>query len=143
MASTRVYMKPSDFATHVVNPFAIRFGLAASMMVRGRISGQLREVAVAPITLGGIRYLVSIHGDSDWVRNLRLAGTGELHHHGRLERFRATEVSGTVRFHVIKAYKERCGKSIGQYFIALPDPADHPVFRIDVLGLVDPRGRRR
>jgi len=135
MASPRVYIKPSRFAIQFVNPFAIRFGFAASLVVRGRFSGQLREVAVAPIELGGFRYLVSIHGESDWVQNLRVAGTGELRRHGLLERFRATEMTGTIRVHVIKAYRTKLGAPVEQYFLALPDPCDHPVFRLDVLGL--------
>jgi hypothetical protein len=135
MATPRAYIKPSRFAIQFVNPFAIRFGFAASLVVRGCHSGELREVAVAPIELGGFRYLVSIHGEADWVRNLRVSGTGELRRHGLLERFRATEVTGTVRVHVIKAYRAKLGTAVEQYFLALPDPCDHPVFRIDVLGL--------
>ncbi|MGH2549494.1 MAG: nitroreductase family deazaflavin-dependent oxidoreductase [Thermomicrobiales bacterium] len=133
MASPRAYIKPSGFAMNVVNPFAIKFGFASSMVVRGRYSGQLREVAVAPVTHGGIRYLVSLHGESDWVQNLRLARTCELHCHGLLERIRGIETFGSVRDSVIATYRAKLGKAVDPYFRAYPDSRDHPVFRVEIL----------
>jgi hypothetical protein len=43
-------------------------------------------------SLFGSRYLVSPYGESDWVRNLRTAGKGELSRKGQSEAFHAVEV---------------------------------------------------
>jgi len=42
--------------------------------------------------LDGERNLVSPRGQTDWVRNLRVAGTGELVVGRRVETFTATEI---------------------------------------------------
>ena len=48
------------------------------LTVRGRKSGQPRTVALAIIERNGKRYLGSVYGIVDWVRNLRAAGEAIL-----------------------------------------------------------------
>ena len=48
------------------------------LTVRGRKSGQPRTVALALIERNGKRYLGSVYGIVDWVRNLRAAGEAVL-----------------------------------------------------------------
>ena len=48
------------------------------LYVRGRTSGQWRSNPVNVLTLDGRRYLVAPRGRTQWVRNLRAAGSGEL-----------------------------------------------------------------
>jgi hypothetical protein len=64
------------------------------------------------------------------VRNLRAAGQGELRRGRTHEPFRAVEVQGDEHDRVVAAYRERMGWRAREFFTALPDPADHPVFRI-------------
>jgi deazaflavin-dependent oxidoreductase (nitroreductase family) len=115
------------------NPLVDRFGFAGAetVVVRGRRSGKPRKAPVRPLSYNGKRYLVSTYGEADWVRNLRAAGgKGELRRGGAIRSFSATEVSVEERPPIIAAY---CGTSSGfvkSYFQKLPDPADHPVFRI-------------
>jgi hypothetical protein len=53
---------------------------------------------VLPVEYEGSRYLVSAVGESDWVRNLRAAGTAELAAKGKAPQpFRATEISAAER----------------------------------------------
>jgi deazaflavin-dependent oxidoreductase (nitroreductase family) len=115
---------------HVVNPITIALG-GPTLEIRGRRSGRPIRTLVPPFELDGSRYLVAGGGETQWVRNLRAAGEGELRRGRRREPFRAVELLGEERDRVVVAYRERLGRRAAQFFKALPDPADHPAFRID------------
>jgi hypothetical protein len=124
------YLKPALFAKRVFNPIALRFGLggAEGLVVRGRTTRQPQRVPVIPVEHEGERYLVSTRGESEWVRNIRDAAGGEIDG----KSFRAVEIPVEQREPIIAAYREVAGRSVTGYWKKLPDPADHPVFRIDV-----------
>jgi deazaflavin-dependent oxidoreductase (nitroreductase family) len=127
------YRKPPLFTRKVFNLLAMRFGVAGSqtLTVRGRRTGEPHSVPVIPIEHDGQRYLVSPRGEADWVKNLRaVGGRGELTHHGRSEPFRATEVPVPQRGPILDVYQQVAGRAVTSHFAALPDPADHPVFRL-------------
>ena len=46
---------------------------AVTLAVRGRLSGRLRRLPILKTTVGGSDYLVSLAGESQWVRNVRAA----------------------------------------------------------------------
>jgi deazaflavin-dependent oxidoreductase (nitroreductase family) len=127
------YLAPPWIARRVLNPLAMRLGLAGArtLAVRGRRTGRELTVPVIPLEHGGARYLVSTRGEAHWVRNLRATGAGELRGRGGAERFRATEVPPGEREELIAAYRALAGRTAAPYFERLPDPADHPVFRIE------------
>jgi deazaflavin-dependent oxidoreductase (nitroreductase family) len=128
------YRKPPAFAAKVFNPIALRFGISGTqtLSLTGRRTGATHRVPVIPIEHDGKRYLVSPRGEAHWVRNLRAAGgDGELSTKGRTERFHATEVSMDQRPPILAAYQAKAGKAVASHFKALPDPKDHPVFRLD------------
>ncbi len=103
-----------------------------TLAVRGRRSGTVHRVPLIPVDVAGARYLVSPRGETDWVRNLRSAGEGELR--GRREgvhRFRAVELPAEERPPVIAAYRRVAGRAVRSFFEEMPDPADHPVFRLE------------
>ena len=130
--STRPYIRPGAFMTHVANPIVRRLGLYPTLVVRGRTSGRTLTVPMgAPIELDGQRYLVSGRGSTQWVRNLRAARRAEFRIHGRSEPFRPTELDGADRARIVAAYRRKLGHSVDGYFRQIPDPADHPVFRMD------------
>ena len=87
------YLRPGWFVSWVVNPLLMRFGVVPSLAVRGRRNGEWRRVPVNVLELDGQRYLVAPRGDTQWARNLRATGRGELRWRGRVESFRTTEVS--------------------------------------------------
>ncbi len=91
----------------------------------------MQTIPVIPVEHDGARYLLSTRGESDWVRNLRAAGTAELRSRAGTEAVRATEVPVEERPPIIAAYRAAAGKTVDAYFKKLPDPADHPVFRIE------------
>jgi hypothetical protein len=117
-----------------VNPVVLRLGLFPALIVEDGRPGHKRTLPIGgPFEFEGARYLVSGRGDTSWARRLRSARCGELLIHGRGEPFRAVEVIGTQRERVIAAYREALGRSVAACFTRIPNPADHPVFRIEPL----------
>ena len=110
------------------------------LYVRGRSSGEWRTTPVNPLTHDGGRYLVAPRGHTQWVRNLRVAGGGELRVGKRVERFTATEVADAQKPDVLRAYLKRWKFEVGVFFDGVgPDASDerllaiapgYPVFRI-------------
>ena len=49
---------------------------------------------------------------------------------GQTEVFHASEVPVDERGDIIAKYREVAGSHTGPYFTKLPDPKDHPVFRV-------------
>jgi hypothetical protein len=126
------YIRPGFLLTHVANPIASRLGRVPALIVRGRRSGRNLTVPMGePLELEGRRYLVSGRGETHWVRNLRGAGGGAFRTRGTITTFRAIEVHGADHDWVIDAYRRKLGHSVDTYFREIPDPAGHPVFRMD------------
>jgi deazaflavin-dependent oxidoreductase (nitroreductase family) len=119
---------------HVGNRLAPLFrpSLISKLSVPGRRSGRTRTVPVAVLEHEGERYLVSYRGESDWARNLRASGRGRLSQQRRVEEIRVDEVPRSERAPLLEVYSARYGKlpTVGGVLRALPDPADHPIFRI-------------
>lgn len=114
----------------VLAPLVMRTGVASTLTVPGRKTGKPQRLPVNVLEFDDQRYLVSPRGETQWVRNLRAAGGGELRRHGRAERFTAEEVPDDMKPDIVAAYRRRWDYQAKNYFEALPDPADHPVFRI-------------
>jgi deazaflavin-dependent oxidoreductase (nitroreductase family) len=112
------------------------------LYVRGRTSGEWRTTPVNLLTVDGRQYLVAPRGETQWVRNLRAAGQGELHVGRRAEAFTATEVPDAEKPAVLRAYLRRWKFEVGAFFEgAGPDSSDdelrrvgprHPVFRLSL-----------
>ncbi len=142
------YRKPGWFTTHVFNRAVAgltRAGVSIAgsrvLQVRGRTSGRVRETPVNLLTVDGVRYLVAPRGQTQWVRNLRVAGEGALRVGRRTERFRAAELPDGDKPEVLRAYLRRWKWEVGAFFGGVDPDApdtdlrriapDHPVFRID------------
>jgi hypothetical protein len=75
------------------------------------------------------------------VRNLRVAGNGELHVGRRIETFTATELSDDEKPAILRAYLKRWGWEVGRFFEGVNANASEeqvqaiapgfPVFRIN------------
>jgi hypothetical protein len=87
---------------------------------------------VAVLDHDGERYLVSYRGASDWALNLRASLRGRLIVRGRVEEIAVVEVPVAERAPLLEAYLARYGNmpTVAGVLRTLPDPADHPVFRI-------------
>ncbi|WP_369640718.1 nitroreductase/quinone reductase family protein, partial [Nocardia sp. JMUB6875] len=80
------------------------------LAVRGRKSGEWRTTMVNVLTTeDGRRYLVAPRGHTQWVRNLRVAGSGELRLGRRSEVFSANEVADDQKLPILRAYLDRWG----------------------------------
>jgi deazaflavin-dependent oxidoreductase (nitroreductase family) len=111
------------------------------LYVRGRTSGAWRTTPVNLLTHDGRRYLVAPRGQTQWVRNLRAAGGGELHVGRRVERFAATELADRAKPPVLRAYLDRWGWEVGRFFDGASGSVDDaglveiapgfPVFALD------------
>jgi len=110
------------------------------LAVRGRTSGAWRTTPVNLLDHGGRRYLVSARGEGQWVRNLRVAGSGELRVGQRTEAFRGRELSDEEKVPVLRAYLKRWKVEVGAFFDGVgPDSSDteilaiaakHPTFEV-------------
>ncbi|MEV4635580.1 nitroreductase/quinone reductase family protein [Rhodococcus coprophilus] len=121
-ASTR-YIGPKGLDS-VMNRFfntLPRLGISVAgsrlLAVRGRKSGEWRTTMVNVLTAAdGARYLVAPRGHTQWVRNLRASGTGELRLGRRVETFSATEVADTDKIPVLREYLKRWGWEVVRFF---------------------------
>ena len=101
------------------------------LYVRGRKSGEWRSTPVNPLSLDGKRYLVSPRGQTQWVRNMRAAGGGELRVGRRVERFTATELPDDVKPPVLREYLRRWKFEVGMFFEDVtPDSPDERLLEI-------------
>ena len=141
------YRAPGWFTRNVFNravAFLTRHGVSVLgsrvLAVRGRTSGVWRTTPVNLLDHQGRRYLVSPRGEGQWVRNLRVAGTGELRVGRRIEGFRGRELSDEEKTPVLRAYLARWKFEVGVFFDGVgPDSTDaeilaiaaqHPAFEV-------------
>jgi deazaflavin-dependent oxidoreductase (nitroreductase family) len=125
------YIRPDFFTREIANPLVRLLSVKPTLAVRGRRSGEWRTTPINVLELDGSRYLVAARGITEWVRNLRAAGAGEIRRRRRIEHFRATEVPVADAPPIIAAYRERWDNEVKKFYGQLPEPADHPVFRIE------------
>jgi deazaflavin-dependent oxidoreductase (nitroreductase family) len=142
------YVRPGWFTKHVFNPIVAlltRAGVSVwgsrELRVRGRKTGEWRTTPVNLLTYEGNRYLVAPRGVTQWVRNLRAVGEGELRVGRRTERFRATELPDEEKPPILRAYLKRWKAEVGVFFEGVGADSseeelrrispDHPVFRIE------------
>ncbi len=140
------YQRPSWFVKNVSNglimlltKLGISAGGAHTLVVRGRKSGEPRTVPVNPLDVAGARYLVAPRGETEWVRNLRAAGEGEVKLGSKSETFTAAEIGDEEKPPILREYLERWGSMTRGQFGVGKEPSDdelksiapnHPVVRI-------------
>jgi deazaflavin-dependent oxidoreductase (nitroreductase family) len=101
------------------------------LAVRGRTSGIWRTTPVNLLSYEGHRYLVAPRGHTQWVRNMRAAGGGELRLGRRVERFTATELADADKPPLLRAYLKRWKFEIGIFFAGVgPDATDEQLLAI-------------
>jgi deazaflavin-dependent oxidoreductase (nitroreductase family) len=117
------YIKPSGLTVQVFNRTVqalTRSGISVMgsrvLAVRGRTSGEWRTTPVNLLTLDGDTYLVAPRGQTQWVRNLRVAGGGELRVGRRVQRFTAVELADAEKPPVLRAYLKRWSWEVGMFF---------------------------
>ncbi|MCF3120355.1 nitroreductase family deazaflavin-dependent oxidoreductase [Streptomyces arenae] len=149
-SSSAYYLKgsPLNVRLNGVVGWLARHGVSlmgsAELSVQGRKSGKMQRIPVNPYLheADQCQYLVSARGHSQWVRNMRVAGGGELRVGRKVREFSAVEVPDDEKPTVMRGYLERWGWQVNEYFQGvtakssdaeiLASAPDHPVFRITV-----------
>ena len=141
------YLRPAGFDIYFNRAVGLLAKLGISLMgtrvlaVKGRTSGEWRTTPINLLTVDGVRYLVAPRGQAQWVRNIRVAGGGELRLGRKAEPFTVTELADADKPPIIRAYLARWGWEVGRFFEGLTKDAGDkeiaavapgfPVFRID------------
>ncbi len=101
------------------------------LSVRGRKSGEWRSTPVNLLTFEGRRYLVAPRGHTQWVRNMRAAGGGELRVGRRVEAFTAAELADDQKPELLRAYLRRWKFEVGMFFDGVgPDAPEEKLLEI-------------
>lgn len=121
MSDTR-NLKPAK-GDHVFNRLVGRLGkLGISLMgsrvlaVRGRKSGEWRTTPVNPMMFEGEKYLVAPRGHTQWVKNMRATGGGELRLGRKTEIFTAVEVADADKPEILRMYLKKWAWEVGRFF---------------------------
>src|SRR5258708_479806 len=116
------FQRPGWVTAHVFNPMVAgltRLGISVwgsrVLAVRGRTSGEWRTTPVNLLSIDGTRYLVAPRGHTQWVRNLRDAGGGELRIGRRVEPFTAVELDDDAKPPILRAYLRRWKMEVGVF----------------------------
>src|ERR1043165_7889298 len=117
------YIRPDWFPRHIFNPIVhwlTRVGVSVYgsrvLAVRGRKSGQWRTTPVNLLEFQGQRYLVAPRGVTEWVRNIRASGGGELRLGPRQQPIRVTELADAEKPALLRHYLQRWKWEAGQFF---------------------------
>jgi deazaflavin-dependent oxidoreductase (nitroreductase family) len=116
-----------------------------TLEVIGRRSGEPRRVTVAIVNDDSSRYLVSVHGDSNWVRNVRAAEGHAVILSGTRSSIKLVEIPSEARAPILQRYVSqgvfgRSAEEIASQFGVTPDASipeleevanRHPVFKIE------------
>ena len=124
-----------------MNRFLLRRGIGPApqhlLSIPGRRTGVTRTTPVAIVVIDGARYAVAGFAGSDWVRNARVAGRGELRRGRRVEPIRLIEVAIGDRGPILRMFAARVpggraflttGHGAADFDAAA---ANHPVFRLE------------
>ena len=111
------------------------------LRVRGRRSGEWRATPVNLLVVEGQRYLVAPRGQTQWVRNIRVAGGGELRLGRGIEPFRAVELATEDKPVILRRYLKRWKFEVGVFFDGVDAKSSdarlleiapgYPVFRVE------------
>jgi len=141
------YVRPDWFTVNVFNRIVAgltRIGVSVYgsrvLAVRGRKSGEWRTTPVNLLDVGGERYLLAPRGVTEWVRNIRASGAGELRVGPRTEAITVLEVPDAEKPGILRAYLRKWWFEVGVFFEGTrADASDaelreiapkYPVFRI-------------
>jgi deazaflavin-dependent oxidoreductase (nitroreductase family) len=146
MSEEVLYHKPDWFTRTIFNPLVAvlhKVGLSVqgsqTLAVRGRKSGEMRTNPVNPFELDGKTYLLAPRGTTQWVRNLRVSGEGELRSGRKVRHFHAAEVPDSEKLPLMRLYMDKWSWEV-KGFLGIDAKAsddeirrilpDHPAFAL-------------
>ncbi len=142
------YLEPGWFTTNIFNRSVqgltkIGISVAGSRVLRCAVVRAVNGARppVNLLSLDGERFLIAPRGTTQWVRNLRAAGAGELRVGRRTEPFTATEIADDAKLPILREYLRKWGWEVGQFFEGIDKSATDeqltavaagfPAFRVD------------
>ncbi len=145
--ATDRYLQPGWFTQHVFNPGIAgltRLGISVwgsrVLEVPGRTTGAIRSTPVNLLTVEGRQYLVAPRGETQWVRNVRAAGSCRLRVGRRSIEADMVELADADKPAILRPYLQRWKWEVGQFFDGVgPDASDaellavasgYPVFAV-------------
>ena len=123
----------------LLNRLGLSVAGSRTLAVRGRKSGEMRTVPVNPFVIDGRTYLLAPRGTTEWVRNLRVAGEGELRGGRSVRRFRAKELPDSEKLPLLRLYVDKWAWEVKSLMGIDADASDeelreiaprHPAFEI-------------
>jgi hypothetical protein len=125
------YIKPSWFFARIFNRIALSTGAVKSepLTVTKRRSKLPQTIPMTPVDVDGVKYLVSVRGETDWVKNVRANPHVKLTKSDTTD-YVATEMPVEAREPILEAYKATASKATARLFRQLPEDADHPMFAL-------------
>jgi deazaflavin-dependent oxidoreductase (nitroreductase family) len=120
--AARRYIKPTalDRAFNTFLQLLTKLGVSVYgsrvLAVRGRKSGEWRTVPVNLLIHQGERYLVAPRGETEWVRNIRAAGGGELWLGRTREAIHVVELADAAKPPVLRLYLDKWWFEVGRFF---------------------------
>jgi deazaflavin-dependent oxidoreductase (nitroreductase family) len=119
---TRRYVSPTsaDRAFNAVVQLLTKLGVSLYgsrvLAVRGRKSGEWRTVPVNLLIHEDARYLVAPRGETEWVRNIRAAGGGELRIGRTSEPIQVVELTDAEKPPILQVYIRKWWFEVGRFF---------------------------
>jgi hypothetical protein len=152
------YRRPGWLRLKLINPLfralVLRAGLGRRaeqnllrvLRVRGRHSGREHDVPIRIAVWAGKRYVVSLLGEAQWVRNLRATGTAQVLASGSAEPVIASEIHAEEKLAFLRWYCRQPTHRLTVHTGQDGKPGDvplaeldrlagqHPIFRLDPAG---------
>jgi len=127
-----VYLKPPARITKIFNKLARYSTLwdVHTLEVTRRNAVDPQRVPVIPLEHDGSLFVVSTRGESEWVKNVRVAGKVRLGQKGQFETYATTEVPADGRADILAAYRRKAGRELTGYWKKIPGAADQPTFKL-------------
>ena len=125
-------LKPQARVTKIFNKLATCSTLwdVHTLEVARRNGVHPQRIPVIPLEHEGSLFVVSSRGESDWVKNVRAAGTVRLGQKGNFETYVATEMPADCCADIVKAYRKKAGREVNGYFKKPPGALGNPTFKL-------------
>ena len=132
------YLEPDRFTKHVFNPLVAgltRLGISVwgsrVLEVPGRTTGEIRRTPVNLLTVDGQQYLVAPRGATQWVKNVRVAGSCRLRVGRRVTDAALVELPDADKPAILRPYLQRWKWEVGQFFDGIgPDSTDEQLLAV-------------